>query len=33
MEKNLNHKNFGKVTEICSDHMFISAEFEIINVF
>jgi len=31
--KNLNHKSFGKVMEICYDHMFIYAEFEIINTF
>jgi len=33
MEKNLNHKSFGKVMEICFNHMFIYAEFEIINMF
>jgi len=33
MEKNLNHKSFGKVMEICCNHMFIYAEFEIINMF
>jgi len=31
--KNLNHKSLGKVMEICYDHMFIYAEFEIINTF
>jgi len=30
MEKNLNHKSFGKVMEICDNHMFIYAEFVII---
>jgi len=33
MEKNLNHKSFEKVMELCYNHMFIYAEFEIINVF
>jgi len=33
MEKILNHKSFGKVMEICYNHMFIYAEFEIINMF
>jgi len=33
MEKNLNHKSFGKVMEMCCYHMFIYAEFEIINMF
>jgi len=33
MEKNVNHKSFGKVTEMCYNHMFIYAEFKIINVF
>jgi len=31
-EKNLNHKSFGKVMEICYNHI-IFAEFEIINMF
>jgi len=31
--KNLNHKRFGKVMEICYNHVFICAEFEIINMF
>jgi len=31
--KNLNHKSFGKVKEICSNHVFIYAEFEIIRMF
>jgi len=31
-KKNLNHRSFGKVMEICY-HMFIYAEFEIINMF
>jgi len=31
--KNLNHKRFGKVMEMCYNHMFIYGEFEIINVF
>jgi len=31
--KNLNLKSFGKVMDICYNHMFIYAEFEIINVF
>jgi len=33
MEKNLNHKRFGKVMKMCYNHMFIYAEFEICNVF
>jgi len=33
MEKNLNHKSFRKVMEICYNHMFIYAKFEIINMF
>jgi len=33
MEKNVNHKSFGKVMEMCYIHMFIYAEFEIINMF
>jgi len=33
MEKNLNHKSFEKVIEMCYIHMFIYAEFEIINTF
>jgi len=32
MKKNLNHKSFAEVLEICY-HMFIYAEFEIINMF
>jgi len=32
MEKNLNHKSFEKVMEICY-HVFIYAEFDIINMF
>jgi len=32
-EKNLNHKGFEKVIEICYNHVFIYAEFEIINMF
>jgi len=31
--KNLNHKSFGKVLEICYNHMFICVEFQIINMF
>jgi len=31
--KNLNHQTFGKVMEICYNHVFIYAEFEIINIF
>jgi len=31
--KHLNHQSFGKVMEMCYDHVFIYAEFEIINVF
>jgi len=31
--KNLNHKGFGKVMDICYNHMLIHTEFEIINVF
>jgi len=31
--KNLNHKSFGKVMEICYNRMFIYAEFEIMNMF
>jgi len=31
--KNLNHKSFGKVMEMCYIHMFIYGEFEIINMF
>jgi len=31
--KNVNHKSFGKVMEICYHHMFIYTEFKIINVF
>jgi len=31
--KNLNHKSFGKVKEMCYDHMFIYAEFKIMNMF
>jgi len=30
LEKTFNHKSFGKVMEICYNHMFIYAEFEII---
>jgi len=33
MEKNLNHQSFGKVMDICYNHVFIYAEFEIINIF
>jgi len=33
MEKNLNHKSFGKVMKISYNHVFIYAEFEIINMF
>jgi len=33
MEKNLNHKSLGKVMEMCYIHMFIYAEFEIMNSF
>jgi len=33
MEKNLNHNSFGKVMEMCYDHVFIYTEFEIINMF
>jgi len=33
MRKNINHKSFGKVLEICYNLMFIYAEFEIINMF
>jgi len=33
LERNLNHKSFEKVMEICYSHMFIYAEFEIINIF
>jgi len=33
MEKNLNHKHFGKVMEISYNHMFTSAEFTIIHMF
>jgi len=33
MEKNVNHKSFGKVMKICYYHMFIYGEFEIINMF
>jgi len=31
--KNLNHKSFGKVMEMCYNHVLIYAEFEIINMF
>jgi len=31
MEKNLNHKSFEKVMELCYNHMLIFAEFELIN--
>jgi len=31
--KNVNHKSFGKVVEICCNRMFIYAEFKIINMF
>jgi len=31
--KNLNHKSFGKVMEMCYNHIIIHAEFEIINIF
>jgi len=31
--KNLNHKSLGKVIELCYNHMFIYAAFEIINMF
>jgi len=31
--KNLNHKSLGKIMEICYNHMFIYAEFEIIDMF
>jgi len=30
--KNLDYKSFGKVMEICYNHMFIHAEFEIMNI-
>jgi len=33
MEKNLNCKSFGKVIEICYNHMFIYTEFEILYTF
>jgi len=33
MEKNVNHTSFGKVLEMCYDHMFICAEFKIIYMF
>jgi len=33
MEKTSNHKSFGKVMEICFNHVFIYAGFEIINMF
>jgi len=33
MEINLNPTSFGKVMEICYNHLFIYAEFEIINYF
>jgi len=32
-EKNLNHKSFEKVMEMCYNHMFIYAVFKIINIF
>jgi len=32
MEKNLNHKSFEKVMEMCYNHVFIDAAFEIINI-
>jgi len=31
--KNLNHQSFGKVMEMCYNHMFIYTEFEIIYMF
>jgi len=31
--KNLNHKSFEKVMEMCYNHVFIYAEFEIIDMF
>jgi len=31
--KHVNHKRLGKVMEICINHMFIQAEFKIINMF
>jgi len=33
MEKNSNHESFEKVMETCYIHMFIYAEFEIIDMF
>jgi len=31
--KTSNHKSFGKVMEVCYNHLFIYAEFEIINIY
>jgi len=32
-EKNVNHKSFGKVRVMCYNHMFIYAEFKLMNMF